>query len=346
MPIQSHALAPGTVTFFDGLRFLLASIVVIGHGFGYFFGYWGGFFPSRFPYLQSIAVVGFFFVSGFLISNSVISKLSYGSINLMSYLIDRFSRIYSTLIPCLLFVLLVDSTFLRIFPGYDFAGSLTPEVFGNNALLIPGLPLGSMRPIWSLMFEWWMYILFGGLVLFAKNKVVSTFAIALGVYYTFFVNGKGEGGQLGIIWACGAISAIYYHRVSQTAFNKLLASAFFFAAATAVYADTLNPYNLYAGALLCVGLLMLSVHAGYGSAGANNKAVLYRYLAGYSYTLFLTHYTVLYWIQKAGISGVRGFVLSFFLANLVALMIARYTERHHKAVSRILNKITSKWQDN
>ncbi|WP_421527616.1 acyltransferase family protein [Pseudomonas brenneri] len=104
-------LSPRCITYFDCLRFLLAQTVVVGHGFGFFFNYWGGFFPSKAPYIQSIAVVGFFFVSGFLICRSALANIKYKDGNYARYYVDRLSRVYTTLVPCLIFVFLVDLFF-------------------------------------------------------------------------------------------------------------------------------------------------------------------------------------------------------------------------------------------
>jgi peptidoglycan/LPS O-acetylase OafA/YrhL len=324
--------------FFDGLRFLLAMTVVVGHGFGFFFGYWNGFFPLKFPYIQSIAVVGFFFVSGFLISGSVFSKLQNNRICFKSYMVDRFSRIYCTLIPCILFVAVVDYASYKIFPSYEFSGSLSFSIFFENLLLIPSMPYGSMRPIWSLMFEWWIYILFGGLVFFNRNRMLGAVAIVLGGYYTFFVNGQGEAGQIEVIWMVGAISAALFEKVSDINFNKLIVSILLFASAAAIWVEVHNAYNLYAGSLFSAGLLFLAAHKNTGNSLSTNKSIAYRFLAGYSYTLFLTHYTVLSLVWRVGIQGIRGFLLSFIAANIIASVIAMYTEKHHKNVSKWMNK--------
>ena len=68
---------------------------------------------------------------------------------------------------------------------------------------------------------------------------------------------------------------------------------------------------------------------------------MYRFLAEYSFTLFLTHYTVLSWVWRAGIHGVGGFLLSFFAANIIAVFIARYTEKYHKNISYWINGMFS-----
>jgi peptidoglycan/LPS O-acetylase OafA/YrhL len=56
--------------FLDATRYVLASVVVFGHGFGFFLNYFDGFIPGIFPHPQSIAVVCFFYLSGYLIVGS------------------------------------------------------------------------------------------------------------------------------------------------------------------------------------------------------------------------------------------------------------------------------------
>ena len=235
------------------------------------------------------------------------------------------------------FVVVVDYTSYKIFPSYEFSGSLNFSIFFQNLLLIPSIPYGSIRPIWSLMFEWWIYILFGGLVFLYRSNVLGAIAIMLGAYYTFFVNGKGEAGQLGIIWAVGSISAVYFENIALANVNKLVVSILFFISAAVGYAVTLNAYNLFVGTILSFGLLFLAAHKNSLSSLSAYKSTTYRLLAGYSYTLFLTHYTVLSLVWRAGLHGVNGFVLSIIAANLAAIIVAMYTEKHHKFVANWIN---------
>lgn len=340
--MANSSLSPNTVVFFDALRFYLASIVVIGHGFGFFFNYWDGFFPNHLPYIQSIAVVGFFFVSGFLITISVLIRIQKNNATFLSYAIDRFSRIYCTLIPCILFVAIVDYVAYKIYPSYEFSENLNLSTFFKNILLIPSMPFGSVRPIWSLMFEWWIYVLFGGIVFFKKNKLIGFFAIFFGAYYTFFVNGRGEAGQIAVIWIVGAISAYFYRDICAKSFNKKFYSYMFFVSAILIYLTTLSAYNLIAGSFLSIGLLLLTAHKNSQDISTHKKSTIYQFLAGYSFTLFLTHYTVLSWIWRAGLRGIEGFVFSIIIANVVSIFIARYTESHHKNLSRwMLKNFTS-----
>jgi len=340
--MSNRLLSSNAVVFFDGLRFFLASIVVIGHGFGFFFNYWDGFFPNQLPYIQSIAVVGFFFVSGFLITISVLIRIKKNNATFLSYAIDRFARIYCTLIPCLLFVVIVDYAAYKIYPNYEFSENLNLLTFVKNIFLIPSMPFGSVRPIWSLMFEWWIYVLFGGIVFFNKNKLIGFFAIFFGAYYTFFVNGKGEAGQIAVIWIVGAISAYFYKDICAKYFNKKLYSSLFFIAAVLIYLTTLNAYNLFAGSFLSIGLLLLAAHKNSQYISTHKKSTIYQFFAGYSFTLFLIHYTVLSWIWRAGLRGIEGFALSIIVANVVSIFIARYTENNHKNLSMWMLKSFTK----
>ncbi|MHC8354995.1 acyltransferase family protein [Pseudomonas sp. LB3P81] len=328
-----RALSSRCVTYFDGLRALLAQIVVVGHGFGFFFGYWNGFFPLKAPYIQSVAVTGFFFVSGFLICRSVMANIRYKNSNYARYYADRISRIYCTLIPCLLFVGCVDYLFYSIHPDFDLGNNLSPSILLHNLSLIPSMPFGTMRPIWSLMFEWWIYIVFGGIVFFRKNRVAGAFCICIGAYYTFYINAKGEAGHLEYIWLLGALGAVFFDNATQVKHSKHIA-LLSISAAIFVYLITLDAYNLIAGTLLSLALIFFAASTNKSNTKANVKVSRsLEFLAGYSFTLFLTHYTVLYWLQKSGFSGLYGLLISWLASNLIALIIARHTEKHHKAVS-------------
>lgn len=317
---------------------MLAQIVIIGHGFGFFFGYWDGFFPSKAPYIQSIAVVGFFFVSGFLVCRSAAANIKYKGGDYLRYFVDRFSRIYTTLIPCLLFVLLIDFIFSRQISNFELGANLTTSTFFKNALLIPSMPFGTMRPVWSLMFEWWIYILFGGIIFFRKNWIFASICIGLGGYYTFKINAKGEAGHLEVIWLAGALSSLSFETLRKYSYSQYIALASLLIA-TIIYLATRDAYNILAGLFFSCGLLFLALYFNREKPAANPEiARLFNKLASYSFTLFLTHYTVFYWIEKMGFSGISGILLAIFFANGIAFFIASFTEKHHKnASAKILN---------
>lgn len=329
-------LSEKCITFFDFLRFSLAQIVLVGHGIGFFYGYWGGFIPNQVPYPQQIAVVGFFLVSGFLICRSVMANLKYKGADAARYFSDRFSRIYTTLIPSLLLVFVIDKSFGLFYPQAELLSYSSLKIFFNNLLLIPSMPFGTLRPIWSLMFEWWIYIFFGGLVFFRKHWIFATLCLFLGAKYTFWENAKGEAGHLEIIWFTGALGAYYFDRLTLRRLPAVW-TWLLFAAAAAIYLYSKQAYNLLAGLLMAGGLVLLAARLNGDSAAVSSaRKARWASLAGFSFTLFLTHYSILYWIQQVLGSSTAGFVLAMLLANIVAFFIAYGTERHHKAVSECM----------
>lgn len=333
-------LSEKCITFFDFLRFILAQIVLIGHGIGFFFGYWDGFFPNQLPYPQQIAVVGFFAVSGFLICSSAMANFKYKGADPTRYFVERASRIYTTLIPALIFVYTTDVFFARMFPEAELLANLSLKNLLYNFLLIPSMPLGTMRPIWSLMFEWWIYILFGGLVFFRKRWILCSICIWLGANYTFGANAKGEAGHLELIWLTGALGAYYFNQI--TCQKCIVQTAWFTCIiAGAIYLLTRNSYNLLAGIFFSIGIISVAANLNADKSPPSLiKKKLYASLANFSFTLFLTHYTVLYWSHKLIEDKPLGFITSFLISNIIAALIAALTERHHKLVSQyILNAL-------
>jgi peptidoglycan/LPS O-acetylase OafA/YrhL len=68
-----QGLTPATSFALDLLRAGAAQAVCIGHTLSYF-----GFYPQGVPYIQSIAVLLFFLISGFLIATTLCAKANEG----------------------------------------------------------------------------------------------------------------------------------------------------------------------------------------------------------------------------------------------------------------------------
>ncbi|WP_298623537.1 acyltransferase family protein [uncultured Legionella sp.] len=330
----------------DLIRFALAFIVVIGHGFGFFWGYFDGFFPRVFPHPQSIAVIGFFYLSGYLIVGSVLKQKSrYSNAGLGNYLFNRVLRIYLTLIPSIVFVIIVDFLFKNYTTlNLDLVTNNTNNtVLIKNIFLIPSMPYGTMRPIWSLMYEWWIYIFFGGIFFFKKNIILASLFILAGFYYTVFLNAQGEAGHIWIIWAVGGLCAYLqkysiWNRVNPNIHHFLI--LFFLMTSAVGYFYTKDAVNLISGILFALFLYVL----------CNYRGALLKYLmkiknpikklAGLSFTLFLTHYTVLTYIKEYfELQGIKGLIFGTVLSIYIAYFIACFTEYR---LVRIKEKVFSK----
>jgi peptidoglycan/LPS O-acetylase OafA/YrhL len=139
----------------------------------------------------SEAVLVFFVLSGYLVGGGALRKWREGKYSSRDYLISRFSRIYTVLLPALIFGGLLDWIGLQYFNAseiytnspslhtklLDFyiSNNLGWEIFFGNLAHLQGMltsHFGSNGPLWSLAYEWWYYCLFG-LILEVLNRKSS-----------------------------------------------------------------------------------------------------------------------------------------------------------------------------
>ena len=328
----------------DFMRFFLAAVVVVGHGFGFFLGYFDGFFPRVFPHPQSIAVVGFFYLSGFLIVGSQLRQSDKGESSLGKYLFDRTARVYVTLIPSLLFVAAVDLSLQKLnAANVDLVTSNTSlKFFKDNLFLIPSMPYGTMRPIWSLMYEWWIYVLFGGVYFLKSNRLLAPLLILAGMHYTLKVNAGGVAGHIWIIWALGGVCAYLQQKISWKNLNRHVLDALsvlLLIAAGWFYLISKNAYSLPAGIFLGLFLFIFTSKASRFLRLLLPHKVVAKNLAGLSFTLFLTHYTVLTYTKEClKLDGWAGLTVGVLISILVAFLIALFTEYKLPEIKSVISR--------
>lgn len=172
-------------TYLDFIRAAAAMSVLFGHASLLFLQ--NSFFEKM--DIQSMGVIAFFLMSGFLITYSVVRKHSDPEYTFRDYFIDRFCRIYCVFLPALVFVWLMDSQTVSLLQGDHSAmpwhiPGIEDRInlhtwFGNLFMLqdFPlfqiarhaGIPLdqnflssfGSGSTFWTLSIEWWLYMTFG-----------------------------------------------------------------------------------------------------------------------------------------------------------------------------------------
>lgn len=282
--------------------------------------------------MENIAVVVFFLLSGLLIPMSVAAKRQRGPYRFTNYLRVRFSRIYGVFLPALLLVLILDGLTIWLNPSaYRYYSAFNLKTFFTNLFMLqyfPSVPFGSGRPFWSLPLWWWTYLGFGWLVL-GKPKFWAVFALAIPLYSLFF--GRGQG--LVLVWLMGAI--IYYllagkflARVSQQL--SLLFSLILLILAAIRVNHTLLEYEIIFELLLAGGIGFLLNYFQTAKVKVNEKvSKITRFFAGYSLTLYLTHFTINEFILS--LSGRKSslllFILVWIICNLTAVIIAAFTEK-------------------
>ena len=347
----------------DCIRFLAAEIVVVGHGL-WDFDYAKIYF-KWFP-LQDFAVLIFFILSGFLISYSLAIKINTKSYSFKEYFIDRFSRIYSALIPCLIIIAVLDFIFINfIGRNYEYSYNLNIKTFFGNALMLQDYPIllhlkyflmasrnsivyistfGSGRPLWSLAVEWWMYMCFGWLLLRNhSNTKKSFYYIVLLLFsivpiYNLFSGSKTEG--LTVVWIMGCLVTILlnYNRQIKNINNGFLSIIFsIIGVITAVHFN--SGYHILTALLFTFSFYFLILFT--------NKSTfkvpvffhnIVKYGAGYSFTLYLLHYSILQYLLvfPSNYSPFARFCLYFLISNVLAFTIAQFTEVRYKQFSNYL----------
>jgi peptidoglycan/LPS O-acetylase OafA/YrhL len=260
------------------------------------------------------AVIVFFVLSGYFIGTSVRQSTDQRRWSWRTYLVARLTRLQLVLLPALILGALWDRIGMRIPQAaplyydalYKFNGpsvalrSTFPVFFGNlfflQSILSP--VFGSNGPLWSLSYEFWYYIVFP-VLLFAAAAWTGTrerFLYAgIVLLLLWFV-----GAQISLyflIWLAGALAG----RLPRIAESRWLLRAapwttgLIFAGSLAwcrthrLSSDVLTDYVVGFCFALWLYALLLGSREDVDPAYARGA----KKLAGFSYTLYLTHFPTL-----------------------------------------------------
>lgn len=162
----------------DILRLSAALVVFLTHGYTVWYKSYN-FFPDM--DLAHFSVVTFFVLSGYVISYTT-TKNNRGAVH---YAQARLSRLYSVLLPAILFTAFIQIIIYYINPSvYSKYSNSTPVVrYLISILCLNDIWLFSSSPklnapLWSLSYEFWYYVIFGAW--FYRKNSRSYFFLALG----------------------------------------------------------------------------------------------------------------------------------------------------------------------
>lgn len=317
-----YSLSQAQSTAFDIIRALSAQFVLIGHAIS------SAGFETKIA-IQDFGVILFFILSGYLITNSVMRKTS--EYTFMSYFIDRATRIFVPLIPSIFFIVLCGIIF-------DLKGPIDVKtVLLNLTLLNDYIPLikitgieidrvGTGRPLWSVSYEWWFYM-GASLFYFAKNIPIYAWLLVFIGFLSFIFNGT-----LVYIWLIsGALVLILPHanrNLPWLALCTILACCIIWR--LLVVGGEFYDLQLNLLLIALIGSTLLLIEKWNWLGIFQNSA---SFFAGYSYTLYLTHYTVMSIID---LSGKIHIFLTFVCSNIVAIILWYLFESRTKTISRAL----------
>lgn len=299
----------------DWLRFTAALMVVVVHARGGNWVEWGRleeasrtkwvaiFFALTRTGAECVTV--FFVLSGFLVGGKVLERVAKGTFNLRAYVIDRFSRIWMPLVPALFFTAAVAIYIGRPVSIFEFIGNL----FGLQVAVCDNFA-GNV-PLWSLAYEIWFYVLAGcaAVAVTARSHARFWAFIGIAVGCAIFT-------RLQIVflfcWGLGALS-FGFRTVDRTGWLAIF-GAFLLAigcvisqiksATVSVDITTwarLIPSSDIGTLILGLGLALLVpflTRLKPRTAFISGVDRLGGKWAAFSYTLYLTHYPVLYVWEK------------------------------------------------
>ncbi|HEX3209075.1 MAG TPA: acyltransferase [Geminicoccaceae bacterium] len=336
-------LSPELSTFLDQIRWLAAFLVLVFHLRLHTIGDYGSDVAGAqtlpvqaFFFLTGLghqAVIGFFVLSGVLIAGRFVVRPPRTLGEHGEYLLDRLTRIWIVAVPALLFSALVAHLSQRAFG--DFETSFEPHCTPGATDLIANLLflhkafwpiLCSDSPYWSIHNEVWYYLLLPATVLavaaprlWLRSAMLALVAAAVGALLLFDPwDDKNTLAYLPV-WLAGALLAAGWRWPLPPALAALLLLLSLIVAKTGHGSEFLIRDYLVALALL--GLLLAVQSRGlprwFVSPGLVASG---RRLAGFSYSLYLTHAPVIYLLRTALHRG-YGVALPIRAVTLPALAI-------------------------
>ncbi|OKL36568.1 acyltransferase family protein [Domibacillus mangrovi] len=327
----------------DLMRFLSALIVVLFH------------FYVPLPGYQAVMV--FFVLSGYFISSTVLKTVSENRWNWSDYLLKRITRLWIVLLPCLLLTFIWAKVQMNLFEETKIFSYLDWKVFLGNLFFLQGIVVpvyGANGPLWSLSYEFWYYILFPCLVLIflSRKKSAKVLYALMFIVISLCVGQKIM--EYFLVWLLGAlIPLVKPFKLKKQFFNYLI---FLFSAVLALI--SMKTYVLFEDYPafqiipdLSIGItfsfLVYVIISLFNNRPSRRNFNLSKQLAGFSYTLYLTHYPLANFIFAWLASPLWPFAEGgIFIKIMIAIfvivygwIIASLTENHTDKVRKSISKL-------
>jgi peptidoglycan/LPS O-acetylase OafA/YrhL len=302
------------------------------------------------------AVVVFFVLSGFFIVSSIADSFEQHQWSWTVYLINRITRLSLVLIPSLILCWILDRIGMAMAataPLYHqaVANMFTQSVasletfrnFAGNLFYLQGIlvePFGSNAPLWSLSYEFWYYIIFPLAVCALVKRYRPSMRLVylvLAILATCFVGYTIA--SYFLIWLLGgaiAISrAVKWSPVRFSGAMTAMTIPFVVVLGLSVAHPLNSPFLMDAIVALAFGLWIYAVVEAPDKSMPAFYAKPARLFAGFSYTLYLTHFPIVF-LLRSRIIGSRVWNLTFLhfiyallitaVATVVAYLLALGTE--------------------
>lgn len=326
----------------DTARWISAATVAFTHITGIVLRPPQGYAGHVYTNLGHCAVVIFFVLSGYLVGGGVLARRN--DVQLGRYAVARFSRIYIVLIPALLLTAGLDGlAFLTDRDSPVYSGIWPSSILGEQppfdrygpVEVISAIfcleaftrPMGTAVPLWSLGFEWLFYFLFPGVVLAANliarrsgsRALLCTTICVIAVATVFIAVGQPYAALLWLIWTAGAAAYIAAERGGAP---RLLRYAGLAVAIVGLLLPMLGRRGT--DPLVGIGFAVFLSSFPPGERGFNER--FDRWMAGHSYSLYVTHLPVVAFIaflaNRAGWLPVERLPVNLSSLGLIAIMLS------------------------
>lgn len=271
------------------------------------------------------AVIIFFVLSGYFIGTSVMESVGKGKWSWRNYLVSRITRLQLVLFPALVLGALWDQIGMRIaqadplyYSGlYKFyvpsvALRSTVHVFLGNLFFLQSIlspVFGSNGPLWSLSYEFWYYIVFPVLILAAARSVGTRARVLYGGFalLLFWFIGTTISFYF-LIWLAGVLVGLL-RRITKFQSPSVvwpLTGGLIFLGALAWSRTHRLSTDLLTDCIVgfCFALWLYALLLGSRDDVSPTYAHGAKKLAGFSYTLYLTHFPALLLLR--GLLNPRG----------------------------------------
>lgn len=257
-------------------------------------------------------LVGFFFVlSGFVMMHTYAQRLASGP-QFRAFVISRTFRLYPLHVVMLLLAIGLEVAKLlaeqrgMTFGQPSFTGQRAPGEILPNLLLVQAWwpdfhPLSFNYPAWSISVEYWIYLIFGLLLLAFQRQAVWLFAALAGA--ALLAPEAGYPGLTRMVWlglSCffaGALTYRVYHALRHVALARWLLSVLEAASVGLVVWVMVTPMahqESVLSLLFCVAVLVFAFDGGVLSALLRGRP--FDLMGRLSYSIYMTHALVLFFV--------------------------------------------------
>lgn len=344
-----YSLSPASSVALNLTRVMAAQAVLIGHLWSVL-GLLPSLQPPNMAYVQNVAVTVFFLLSGLLIAYTVEQRSQNPNYRFRNYAVDRFARIYSGLIPALVFIAVIDGFQIK-FGSYEHLAGYSLSDFVGNIFMLQDFPylgkklgvtsFGSGRILWTLAIEWWLYMAYGWILLKKHHDGVywAGLLILAWVPAVNLVAGRGNG--LTAMWLFGVAAFVF---LKSGIFKSIfwthgLALSVILGMLAIIRLHLIKEAYDVLFVLLAASSLLILIQSldNYPRTISRPLAGSIDFIARYSFTLYLIHLTIVEFINNFfHIGGWLQFVATFLVANFIAVILASVTEMKHRSLARFL----------